>query len=82
MAVAGDVAGLCANEGVAISTANRIVINDVKVFMMRILPVTRRSWQATIRPIPLFGLVQNRLQDDATIANDKRVHAEIDRSVC
>src|SRR5437899_3167761 len=38
-AVAGDVAGLCANEGVAISAANKIVINDINVFMMRILPV-------------------------------------------
>src|SRR5215510_3192131 len=47
VAVAGDVAGLCANEGLAISTANRIVINDVKVFIVRILPVTHRSWQAT-----------------------------------
>jgi len=33
MAVAGDVTGLCANEEVAITVANRIVINDVKVFM-------------------------------------------------
>ena len=32
MAVAGDVAGVCANE-VAIKNANRIVINDIKVFM-------------------------------------------------
>jgi hypothetical protein len=27
------VAGVCANEEVAIAVANRIVINDVKVFM-------------------------------------------------
>ncbi|MFL6506045.1 MAG: hypothetical protein ACJ8KC_11585, partial [Candidatus Udaeobacter sp.] len=32
VAVAGDVAGVCANE-VAIKNANRIVINDIKVFM-------------------------------------------------
>src|ERR1041385_4709791 len=37
-AVAGDVAGLCANERVAISAANRIVINDINLFMARILP--------------------------------------------
>src|ERR1051325_4793736 len=39
-AVAGDVAGLCANEGIEISAANRIVINDINVFMTRILAVT------------------------------------------
>src|SRR6266487_818829 len=39
-AVAGDVAGLCANEEVASSVANRIVIDDINVFMMRILPMT------------------------------------------
>jgi hypothetical protein len=32
-AVAGDVAGLCANEEVAINAANKIVINDINVFM-------------------------------------------------
>ena len=37
-AVAGDVAGVWANEGIAINVANRIVINEVKVFMVRILP--------------------------------------------
>jgi len=30
----GDVAGACANREVAIPVANRIVINDVKVFMV------------------------------------------------
>src|SRR6266567_4900723 len=33
VAPVGDSAGLWANEGVAISVANRIVINDAKVFM-------------------------------------------------
>src|SRR5690348_15634868 len=37
-AVAGDVAGAWANEDIAINVANRIMINEVKVFMMRILP--------------------------------------------
>ena len=32
-AAAGDMAGVCANEEVAITVANRIVINDIKVFM-------------------------------------------------
>ena len=32
-AAAGDVAGVCANEEVAITVANRIVINEIKVFM-------------------------------------------------
>src|SRR5438445_2620007 len=40
-AVAGDVAGLCANEEVAIKAAKRIVINDMNIFMGGILPVTR-----------------------------------------
>src|SRR4029077_17293875 len=33
VATAGDTAGLCANEGSAISVANRIVINGINVFM-------------------------------------------------
>jgi len=33
VATAGDAAGLCANEGVAINVANRIVINGINVFM-------------------------------------------------
>src|SRR5947199_10558228 len=33
VAVAGDIAGLCAKEGSAINVANRIVSNDVNVFM-------------------------------------------------
>jgi len=48
VAVAGDVAGLCANEELAMSVANRAVTNDIKVFMTRILPVTDGSWQAPI----------------------------------
>jgi hypothetical protein len=44
--VAGEVAGLCANEEVANTVANRIVINDMKVFMGRILPVINEEWQA------------------------------------
>jgi hypothetical protein len=47
-AVAGDVAGLCANEEVAITLANRIVINDINIFMEGILPVTSDEWQVTI----------------------------------
>jgi hypothetical protein len=46
-AVAGDVAGAWANEGIAINVANRIVINKVNVFMVRILPVARDEWQVT-----------------------------------
>jgi len=46
-AVAGDVAGLCANEGVASSVANRIVISELNVFMGGILPVTSDEWQVT-----------------------------------
>src|ERR1700756_1268657 len=38
-AVAGDVAGFCANNEVAIDVANKIVISDINVFMGRILPV-------------------------------------------
>src|SRR6476660_5125769 len=44
-AAAGDVAGLCANEEVAIIVANRIVIKDVNVFMRRILPPKYVEWQ-------------------------------------
>jgi hypothetical protein len=33
LAAAGDVAEVCAIEEVVINVANRIVINDVKVFM-------------------------------------------------
>src|SRR6266487_1724977 len=33
VATAGDSAGLCANDGSAINVANRIVSNDVNVFM-------------------------------------------------
>ena len=33
VATAGDSAGLWANEGVAISVANRIVLNDINIFM-------------------------------------------------
>src|SRR5437667_1903897 len=40
-AVAGDVAGLCANEEIASSVANKIVASDIKIFMGGILPVTR-----------------------------------------
>src|SRR5262249_20170155 len=36
--LAGDVAGLCANEEVASSVANTIVISEVNVFMASILP--------------------------------------------
>ena len=41
----GEVAGLWANEELAMTVANRIVINDVKVFMGRILPVISEEWQ-------------------------------------
>jgi hypothetical protein len=34
------VAGLCANEGVAIKVAKKIVINELNIFMGGILPVT------------------------------------------
>ena len=44
-AVAGDVAGLCANEEVAIKVAKRIVINDMNIFMGGILPATSDEWQ-------------------------------------
>src|ERR1043166_10211250 len=37
-AVAGDVAGLCVNDEVAISAANKIVTNDINVFMWPISP--------------------------------------------
>src|SRR6266446_2028923 len=33
VAARGDSAGLCGNEGLAIKVANRIVINDMNVFM-------------------------------------------------
>ena len=46
-AVAGDVAGVWANEDIAINVANRIAINEVKVFMVRSLAVIRGDWQAT-----------------------------------
>jgi hypothetical protein len=46
-AVAGDVAGLCANEEVVIKVAQRIVINDMNIFMGGILPVTSDEWQVT-----------------------------------
>jgi hypothetical protein len=39
VAVAGDVAGLCANEEVAIRAAKTIVINGIMIFMTRMLPV-------------------------------------------
>ena len=42
VAVAGDVAEVCANEEVA-TVANRIVINDVKVFMVGIMPAISSS---------------------------------------
>src|SRR5262249_21346355 len=32
-AVAGDVAGVCANEGGAVSAANRTAVNDINVFI-------------------------------------------------
>src|ERR1700757_4115362 len=41
VAVAGDVAGLCANEEAAIDVANTIVASDVKVFMPPNLPPLR-----------------------------------------
>src|SRR5215831_11847910 len=40
-AVAGEVAGVCANDGFAISIANSMAANDVIVFIVRIVPVTR-----------------------------------------
>jgi hypothetical protein len=39
VAVAGDVAGPCANEEVAIRAAKTIVINGIMIFMTRMLPV-------------------------------------------
>ena len=50
--------------------------------MTRILPVTvvRGKRQLGFWS-PVFERVRNRLQDDATVANDKRVHAEIDLRV-
>jgi hypothetical protein len=47
VAVAGDVAGLCANKEAAINVANRIVAKDVNVFIARIMAVTSRQWQVT-----------------------------------
>jgi hypothetical protein len=53
------VPGLCANEGVASKVANKIVINELNIFMGGILPVTSDKCQvpsanleeATIRVI-------------------------------
>src|SRR6266849_10614756 len=60
--VAGDVAGLCANEEVATKVAKRIVINDMNVFMGGILPVTCLRVK-----LPLtsdFGVTSRRGRED------------------
>jgi hypothetical protein len=47
MPMAGDVPGVCANDGIAIKAANKIALNEVNIFMTRILAVTSSRWQVT-----------------------------------